>query len=276
MTGTRYPCVVTVAGSDSSGGAGIQADLKTFSALRCYGASVLTALTAQNTCGVFGVYPISSSFVGAQMDAVFADLAIDAVKTGMLHSADVIQMVAERLARVRPDHLVVDPVMVAKSGDRLLQDDAVEALTRLLIPLATVITPNRDEAERLLGQAIRTRADQAGAAIALLDAGAFAVLVKGGHVEEAGSADCLAVRGRSEPLWFEAPRVSTLNTHGTGCTFASAIAAYLARGHELPSAVASAKEYISAALAAGAQMRLGAGHGPVHHFHSLWSSGPAS
>ena len=255
---------LTIAGSDSSGGAGLQADLKTFAALGVYGASVVSALTAQNTLGVTGVHTVPASFVTKQLDAVFSDLDVKAVKTGMLANAGIIAAVADAL-RARPGiPLVVDPVMVATSGDRLLQPDAVEVYRRALFPLATLITPNLPEAAALLGTAVAT--DLAGAeaqARALLAFGAGAVLVKGGHRAGPEAIDVLAMS--HEVVHVKAPWIDTSNTHGTGCTLSAAIAAFLASGRSLVEAVEAAKRYLTGALAAAKSHTLGGGHGPVDH-----------
>lgn len=263
------PVALTMAGSDSSGGAGIQADLKTFAALGVYGASVITALTAQNTQGVTGIHQVPADFVTAQIDAVFADLAVGAVKIGMVAELSVIGAIAGGLARWQPKHVVLDPVMVATSGDRLLKADAVDALRSKLIPLASVITPNLPEAAALLDEAVATTesaiADQGRRLLAL---GSRAVLIKGGHGEGAESVDYLATSGGTIPL--PAPRVATKNTHGTGCSLSSAIAAGLARGEDLESAVRNAKAWVSAAIAAADRFSVGHGHGPIHHFHRYY------
>jgi hydroxymethylpyrimidine/phosphomethylpyrimidine kinase len=260
------PIALTVAGSDSSGGAGIQADLKTFAALGVYGASVITALTAQNTQGVTGIHQVPADFVTAQIDAVFADLAVGAVKIGMVAELSVIAAIAAGLARWQPRHVVLDPVMVATSGDRLLKADAVEALRTKLIPLASLITPNLPEAAALLEEAVATTegavTDQGKRLLAL---GARAVLIKGGHGEGAESIDYLVTSSGTIPL--SAPRVATRNTHGTGCSLSSAIAAGLAKGEDMETAVRNAKAWVSAAIAAADRFSVGHGHGPIHHFH---------
>ena len=261
--------VLTIAGSDSGGGAGIQADLKTFSALGTYGASVITALTAQNTRAVTAIHEVPPEFVTAQLDAVFEDIAIAAVKIGMLSSPGIIEAVATGIRRHRPRHVVVDPVMVAKSGDRLLREDAVSALKEQLLPVATVITPNLPEAAVLLGApAPRDEPGMIEAATALRRLGPAAVLLKGGHMAHEDSIDVLD--DGEEPLTLVAPRVATSNTHGTGCTLSSAIAASLARGLPLRAAVRAAKAYLTGALQAADRLDVGHGHGPVHHFHALW------
>lgn len=264
-----YRRLLTIAGSDSGGGAGIQADLKTFAALDCYGMSVICALTAQNTMGVTAIHDVPAEFVGAQLDAVLDDIGVDAVKIGMLQSPEVVRVVADRLRRADIRRIVLDPVMVAKSGHKLLRDDAVAAVRDELLPLAMIATPNLPEAAVLTGLPLRDRADMQVAAARLLAAGPAAVLVKGGHLEAGDCDDCLCLRGPGGEAvfqWFGAPRIETVNTHGTGCTLSSAIAAFLARGLGIAEAVASAKDYLTQALRAGALYRLGHGHGPVHHF----------
>ncbi|MFN0071771.1 MAG: bifunctional hydroxymethylpyrimidine kinase/phosphomethylpyrimidine kinase [Chloroflexota bacterium] len=257
---------LTIAGSDSGGGAGIQADLKTFSALGVYGMSVLTAITAQNTRAVTAVEEISIDMIGAQIDAVLSDIGAGAIKTGMLSSAAIIEIVADRLRFHGADRLVVDPVMVAKSGDHLLRTDAVDTLRSVLLPLATVVTPNLPEAEVLVGRPVTSLAEMRDAARALTELGVRSVVVKGGHM--AGDPVDVFFDGRD---WLElhSRRIETTSTHGTGCTLASAIAAHLALGDSLVEAVQKAKAYLTEAIARA--YPLGHGHGPVHHFHAWWS-----
>lgn len=266
---SKTPIAVTIAGSDSSGGAGIQADLKTFSALGVYGASVITALTAQNTHGVTAIHDVPPDFIAAQIDAVFSDLDVAAVKIGMLSQPAAIEAVAAGLDRHRQDNVVLDPVMVAASGDRLLAPAAVDVLKRALMPRARVITPNLPEAAALLETAVaqseRSMQAQAEKLIAL---GARAVLIKGGHGSGPLSIDLLV--SPEGVTRFEAERISTKNTHGTGCTLSSAIAAGLARGWNLPKAVSEAKIYVTGAIAASDELAVGSGHGPLHHFHRLY------
>jgi hydroxymethylpyrimidine/phosphomethylpyrimidine kinase len=260
---------LTIAGSDSGGGAGIQADLKTFSALGVYGCSVITALTAQNTRAVTAVLEVPAHFVTAQLDAVFSDLKIGAVKIGMLGTIEVIEAVAAGIERWHPDWVVLDPVMVAKSGDRLLRDDAVAALRDRLIPLADLITPNLPEAAVLLDEAPAKDAEAMPAqAERLLSLGPEAVLLKGGHLDGPKSPDFF--HSGKQSTWLDAPRVPSRHTHGTGCTLSSAIAAFLALGWPLAAAVAGAKRYLGDAVAGADQLRVGQGRGPVHHFHRLW------
>jgi hydroxymethylpyrimidine/phosphomethylpyrimidine kinase len=263
------PVALTIAGSDSSGGAGIQADLKTFAALGVYGASAITALTAQNTEGVSGIHSVPAEFVTAQIDAVFSDLDVAAVKIGMVAQRESIDAIAAGLKRWSPRHVVLDPVMVATSGDRLLASEAVAALRKNLIPLASVITPNLPEAAALLDVAMATsEADVESQGRRLLAFGCRAVLIKGGHGEGAESIDYL-IRAEGA-IALSAPRVATRNTHGTGCSLSSAIAAGLAKGEELELAVRNAKTWISAAIAAADRFSVGRGHGPIHHFHKFY------
>ena len=260
---------VTIAGSDSSGGAGIQADLKTFSALGVYGASVITALTAQNTRGVSGIHDVPAAFITAQIDAVFSDLKVGAVKIGMLSQPAAIKAVAAGLKRHEVKNVVLDPVMVAASGDRLLAPEAVEVLRRVLIPRATLITPNLPEAAALLDALeATTEPEMKDQAQQLLHLGAKAVLLKGGHATGAESVDFLVQPTSVARL--AADRIPTVNTHGTGCTLSSAIAAGLAKGLPLAEAVREGKAYVTAAIAASGKLHIGHGFGPTHHFHAWW------
>jgi hydroxymethylpyrimidine/phosphomethylpyrimidine kinase len=260
--------VLSIAGSDPSGGAGIQADLKTFAARGVYGMAVITALTAQNTQGVSGVEAISPGFVEDQIEAIFEDIRVDAVKIGMIANAGIARAVAGVLSEHRGAPVVLDPVMVAKGGAPLLQPDAVEALTTRLLPLAAVLTPNLPEAAALLGEPVAAdRTGMAAQATRLRALGPAAVLVKGGHLEGGGSPDVLATADGLE--WFEVERIPTRNTHGTGCTLSSAIAAELAKGAPATEAVATAKAYLAGAIVAADRLSVGSGHGPVHHVHSL-------
>jgi len=260
---------VSIAGSDSGGGAGIQADLKTFSALGVYGATVITALTAQNTHGVSAIHDVPPEFVTAQIDAVFSDLAVGAVKIGMLSRAPVIKAVAQGLDRWKQTQVVLDPVMVATSGDRLLAPDAVDMLRRELLPRARVVTPNLPEAAALLDAKIAaSEAEMQAQAERILALGAKAVLIKGGHGEGEESVDLLLDGQTMTRLAVH--RIATQNTHGTGCTLSAAIAAGLAKGQDLATAAREAKEFVTDAIAAADLLEVGGGHGPVHHFHSLW------
>jgi hydroxymethylpyrimidine/phosphomethylpyrimidine kinase len=263
------PAALTIAGSDSSGGAGIQADLKTFAALGVYGASVITALTAQNTQGVTGIHQVPADFVTAQIDAVFADLDVGAVKIGMVAEPSVIAAIAAGLQRWSPGQVVLDPVMVATSGDRLLAEDAVEALRAKLVPRASILTPNLPEAAALLNEPMASsEAAIESQGRRLLALGCPAVLIKGGHGQGSESIDYF-VR-ESGTIALAAPRVATENTHGTGCSLSSAIAAGLAKGEDLETAVRSAKAFVSAAIAAADRFSVGHGHGPIHHFHGFY------
>lgn len=263
---------VTIAGSDSGGGAGIQADLKAFSANGVYGASVLTALTAQNTRGVSAIHDVPTEFVRAQMDAVYSDLSVKATKIGMLASATIIETVAAGLKAHETGPIVLDPVMVAASGDPLLAESAVASLISELVPLADVITPNLHEAARMLDAPIAaSEADMLSQAEQLMGLGARSVLLKGGHGTGDDSND-LFLTAAGEPVWFRQTRIATENTHGTGCTLSSAIAAGLARQMALREAIAAANQYVHGAIAAADQLEIGSGHGPVHHFYQMWSA----
>ena len=264
------PIALTIAGSDSGGGAGIQADIKTFSALGVYGASVITALTAQNTLGVRAIFDVSPDFISQQIDAVFEDLAVGAVKIGMLSQADVIEAVAAGLERHGVAQAVLDPVMVATSGDPLLRPEAISHLRERLLSLAGLITPNLPEAALLLGEEVpRDESAMPAMAERLLALGARAVLLKGGHLGGTESVDIF--HDGTAPRRLAVPRIETPNTHGTGCTLSSAVAAYLARGLPLAAAVEKAKAYLTAALAAADRLQIGGGHGPVHHFYRIWN-----
>lgn len=256
--------VLTIAGSDCSGGAGIQADIKTMTAHKVYAMSAITALTAQNTTGVYGVQEATPAFLKQQLDCIFTDIVPDAVKIGMVSSADLIGVIADALTQYHARHIVLDPVMVATSGGRLMADNAAEALQSRLFPLAEVITPNIPEAEVLSGLTIRSKADMEQAARRIAAKTAGAILVKGGHLADTAD-DLLLADGES--LWLEGARVDTANTHGTGCTLSSAIASNLALGSPLADSVARAKAYITAALKAG--LNLGRGNGPLNHMALL-------
>lgn len=273
-TSNKTPITLTIAGSDSGGGAGIQADIKAISATGGYACSVITALTAQNTLGVSGIYSVNKDFVAKQLDAVFTDLAIQSVKIGMLSDSDVIDIVAEKLRQYQPKFVVLDPVMVATSGDLLLQQNAISSLKQHLLPLADIITPNLPEAATLLGKAIpETQTQMYNMVENLRDlcnktGKRQYVLLKGGHLEnDSESIDLLISPENITPL--TAKRVETRNTHGTGCTLSAAIASFLAQGLCLDAAVKSAKDYISQALAHANELTIGQGHGPVNHFYAL-------
>ncbi|KAF0812093.1 Hydroxymethylpyrimidine/phosphomethylpyrimidine kinase [Andreprevotia sp. IGB-42] len=265
MTKQHYPRVLTIAGSDSGGGAGIQADLKTFAALGCYGMTAVTALTAQNTLGVTAIHAVPADFLAAQLDAVFSDIGVDAVKIGMLHAPEVVDVVAAKLLQWRPATVILDPVMVATSGARLIENATIGRMVDTLFPLATLVTPNLDELALLVDAvAITERAQLQTAALRLLGMGCQAVLAKGGHL--AGETVCdilVAADGHSSVL--EAPRIASNNLHGTGCTLSSAIAAHSALGLPLLEAITAARAYISGAIAHGAEVTTGGGHGPLNH-----------
>lgn len=263
----HYPRVLSIAGSDSGGGAGIQADLKTFSALGCYGMTAITAITAQNTLGVRGIHGIPPAMLADQIAAVVEDIGVDAVKIGMLHSPEVVRVVAQALRQYRLTQVVLDPVMVATSGDRLIASETVQVLVQELFPLATLVTPNLDEAELLLGQSIPGPDALEPAAKALLALGAQGVLLKGGHLPGDQVVDQLLLPGQPS-VRLASPRIASRNVHGTGCTLSSAIAAHLALGQPLTQAVRLARQYILAAISAGAAVRTGQGHGPLNHGHA--------
>ena len=265
----NYYRALTIAGSDNSGGAGIQADLKTFSALGCYGMSVITALTAQNTQGVKGIQEIDPQFIEKQMNSILDDIGVDAIKIGMLFNTPVIKTVAKCLREIKECPIVLDPVMFAKSGDRLLQEEAIESIKNKLFPLATIITPNIPEAEALLGCSIESFESMQQAAVDLNKLGPKAVVVKGGALSARTSDDCLVFEG-GEPQWLKQERIDTKNLHGAGCTFSSAISTFLARSYNLEDAVKEAKTYLTQALIAGADKNLGHGKGPVMHFYNTW------
>ncbi|NKB51618.1 MAG: bifunctional hydroxymethylpyrimidine kinase/phosphomethylpyrimidine kinase [Rhizobiaceae bacterium] len=262
---------LTIAGSDSGGGAGIQADLKTFSACGVYGASVLTALTAQNTLGVSAIHDVPADFIRAQMNAVFSDLTVNAVKIGMLSQPAAIEAVAEGLKQDAKFAIVLDPVMVAESGDPLLADDAESSLVKHLFPIAELITPNLHEAARLLKTSpAQSNQQMQQQAQHLIDMGAQSVLLKGGHRGGDRADDCY-VAADGSISWFQGPFIDTNNTHGTGCTLSSAITSFLAKGDDMPTSINKAKEYIIKAIAAADTLEIGSGAGPVHHFHQYWN-----
>ncbi|MDI9334482.1 MAG: bifunctional hydroxymethylpyrimidine kinase/phosphomethylpyrimidine kinase [Cytophagales bacterium] len=264
---STYIRILTIAGSDSGGGAGIQADLKTIAALGCYGMSAITAITAQNTLGVTGIEAVSPKMLAAQIDAVVSDIGVDAVKIGMLHDPEVVHVVADAIRKYQLSHnlsrIVLDPVMVASSGDALIAPPTVAVLVKELFPLVTVITPNLDEAALLLGRPINSRAELDAAAHDLVQLGAKAALLKGGHLAGDDVTDVLLANGKLHS--FSSPRIASHNTHGTGCTLSSAMACYLGMGLPLDAAVAKARSYILQAIAAGSQVTIGAGHGPLNH-----------
>jgi len=263
---THTPVVLAIAGSDSGGGAGIQADLKAIAACGGYGATAVTALTAQNTLGVQGVFGVPAEFVAQQIDSVMQDIGADVWKIGMLGNVEIIECVAERALRYNVEKLVLDPVMVAKGGDRLLRDDASDALRRILVPRALLVTPNHHEAGALADLTIDTIEDMHEAAMVIHSFGARNVLVKGGDLPGAGQQSLDVLFDGNGYRVFSAPRIASKNTHGTGCTLASAIAAGLARGVVLEDSIANAKAYVGRAITGGAELGIGGGHGPLQHF----------
>lgn len=266
-----YKKALTIAGSDSGGGAGIQADLKTFSANGVYGMSAITAITAQNTRGVTDIHPIPEDMIKKQITAVMDDIGTEAIKIGMLHSSSVIRTVIESLNQYNPDNIVIDPVMVATSGDKLLQDEAIDTLINDMLPIATVITPNLPEAEIILGHSIKTKVQFFEAAKELGQTKARAILLKAGHFEDKELTDVLYITETEELIELTGTRIDTQNTHGTGCTLSSAVAAQLAKGHKLKDAVKLGLQYIHNSIQTGAEYQLGHGHGPVHHFYNFWN-----
>ncbi|GAA4420855.1 bifunctional hydroxymethylpyrimidine kinase/phosphomethylpyrimidine kinase [Acidovorax lacteus] len=262
--GSRYARVLSIAGSDSGGGAGIQADLKTCAALGCYGATAITAITAQNTEGVRSIHAVPAGMLRDQIAAVVEDIGVDAVKIGMLHAPEIVRVVADALQEYRLQRVVLDPVMVATSGDRLIAEETVSVLVQELFPLATVVTPNLDEASLLVGRSLQSPEQLDGAAQELLALGAASVLLKGGHLPGDEVQDLLVERSGASQRWSSI-RIPSRNVHGTGCTLSSAIACYLALGEPLAQAVALARQYILGAIAAGADVQTGRGHGPLNH-----------
>ncbi len=271
MKNKQYRTVLTIAGSDSIGGAGIQADLKTFSALGCYGMSVITAVTAQNTATVNGIHPIPPEFIEQQLQTVITDIRPDAIKIGMLFSEEIVCAVANQLRKHPLQNIVLDPVMISQSNCHLIEDSAAEAIVRELFPLADVITPNTLEATHLTGCAINSYEDMIKPAKILAKTGCKSVLIKGGHLEkETMCSDFLYFPDNHEPVSYGGLRISTNNDHGTGCTLSSAIAAFMAQGKDIRESVAKAKEYIHEAIDKGSEYIIGKGSGPVHHFCRFW------
>lgn len=269
MINATKPIILSIAGTDPSGGAGIQADIKSISANGGYAASVITALVAQNTCGVQGIQTIPPNFITQQLESVFNDLTIAAVKIGMLHDAQVIKVIAQALSQYHPPIVVLDPVMVAKNGSPLLQKDAIDALQQLLLPKVQLITPNLSEAEALVQDNLTDRDSMSQAAMQLGDAYGCRVLIKGGHLLDEESPDVLFDPTPGTIQWFESKRISTRNTHGTGCSLSSAIATYLGRGYSYSESIQHAKYYLTQAIEHGALQTIGHGSGPVDHFYFL-------
>jgi len=267
----HYKKALTIAGSDSSGGAGIQADLKTFAANGVYGMSAITAITAQNTEGVRDIHPIPIKILESQIAAVMDDIGADAVKIGMLHSSEVIQTVLDALKKYQMENVVLDPVMVATSGDKLLRDEAIETLIKDLLPAASVITPNIPEAEIILEKKIKTEEDFQNAARELSQTGAKSVLLKSGHFKGGELSDIFYITSKDELIEMPFKRIETKNTHGTGCTLSSAVASWLALGYPLKEAIQKGMEYTHQAIFEGSAYQIGKGHGPVHHFYKFWS-----
>lgn len=266
----QYHRVLTIAGSDSGGGAGIQADIKTISACGCYAMSAITAITVQNTVGVKSVYPLPPEAISGQISAVLDDIGADAIKIGMLHSSEVIKTVKNTIAGYNIKNIVLDPVMVAKSGDKLLQDEAIETLKNILMPVVRVITPNIPEAEILLGEKIHVQEELPQIAKKLSMNRKISVMLKAGHLTNRKLVDIFYNAEEDTLLALKSKRINTKNTHGTGCTLSSAIASFLALGLSLNEAIKKAKEYIDQAIVTGANYKLGKGHGPVHHFFKYW------
>lgn len=271
MGSNQFYKVLSIAGFDGSGGAGIQADLKTFSALGCYGTTALTALPVQNTLGVRSIYDITTLCIEEQIKAILDDMHMNAVKIGMLHRQDIIESVANILCQYSVQNIVLDPVMIAKSGDKLLMPNAINTMREALFPITTVLTPNLLEASELLGREIRSKAQMEKAALELIEMGPEAVVVKGGHLN-GNCDDCLALKNSTVEIhWLSSQRIQTKNTHGTGCTFSAAIASFLAHGFTIFDSVSRAKQYLTKSIEAGANVTTGQGNGPVHHFHHLWN-----
>lgn len=268
----HYKRALTIAGSDPSGGAGIQADLKTFSACGCFGTSAIVAVVDENTVGVTGVHPVPVDFVTGQIKSVLDDIGTDAVKIGMLHSSELIMAIKETLSNYDIKNIVLDPVMVATSGDKLLQDEAIETLKSELVPFARVITPNIPEAEVLLGRKINGQEEFSLVARELSAKNHVSVLLKAGHLKDEKLTDVFYNAETDEIIELTSERVYTKNTHGTGCTFSSAIAAFLAHDLPLNEAIRQAKDYMKSAITAGAEYEIGKGHGPVHHFFKFWDN----
>lgn len=264
----KYHSVLTIAGSDCSGGAGIQADIKAISALGGYAASAITAITVQNTCGVTGIHPVPASYVKAQIEAVMTDIKPSAIKIGMINDVEIVKAIAESIKKYKPKFVVFDPVMVSTSGCKLIEDKAIEAIKKELIPLSTIITPNLSEAMVLTGDNISDAASMTAAGNKILESGCGAVLIKGGHLERNDMCDVLCIKGENTPYIYTASKISSKNTHGTGCTLSSSIATYLALGETLREAVRKAKDYVHKGILNGKDVCIGSGHGPLNHFYS--------
>lgn len=264
----KYHSVLTIAGSDCSGGAGIQADIKAISALGGYAASAITAITVQNTCGVTGIHPVPASYVKAQIEAVMTDIKPSAIKIGMINDVEIVKAIAESIKKYKPKFVVFDPVMVSTSGCKLIEDKGIEAIKKELIPLSTIITPNLSEAMVLTGDNISDAASMTAAGNKILESGCGAVLIKGGHLEGNDMCDVLCIKGENTPYIYTASKISSKNTHGTGCTLSSSIATYLALGETFREAVRKAKDYVHKGILNGKDVCIGSGHGPLNHFYS--------
>ena len=264
----KYHSVLTIAGSDCSGGAGIQADIKAISALGGYAASAITAITVQNTCGVTGIHPVPASYVKAQIEAVMTDIKPSAIKIGMINDVEIVKAIAESIKKYKPKFVVFDPVMVSTSGCKLIEDKAIEAIKEELIPLSTIITPNLSEAMVLTGDSISDAASMTAAGNKILESGCGAVLIKGGHLEGNDMCDVLCIKEENTPYIYTVSKISSKNTHGTGCTLSSSIATYLALGETLQEAVRKAKDYVHKGILNGKDVCIGSGHGPLNHFYS--------
>ncbi|MGL4518296.1 MAG: bifunctional hydroxymethylpyrimidine kinase/phosphomethylpyrimidine kinase [Phocaeicola sp.] len=264
----KYISILTIAGSDSGGGAGIQADLKTIAALGAYGTTAITALTAQNTTGVKAIYPIPANFLTAQIEAVMEDIAPGGIKIGMINDTEIVRAIAEAIDRYAPPVVVFDPVMVSTSGHRLVEEAAIKVLRQELIPRCTLITPNLKEAEVLLGREVVTIEEMKVAAAQLAQSTHTAVLIKGGHLAGGNMCDVLQLLDKKEPILFETPQIESQNTHGTGCTLSAAITTYLTMGQTIPEAVEGAKRFVTAGIEAGKDITTGEGHGPLNHSYS--------
>lgn len=264
----KYPIILSIAGSDSSGGAGIQADLKTISALGAYGATAITAITVQNTMGVRAIHAVPPEYVKGQIEAVMDDILPDAIKIGMINDIEIIRVIVSCISKYKPQHIVFDPVMVSTSGSKLIEENAIEVLIKELIPLTDLITPNLNEAEVLIGKKIEDVEDMKRAAKQLLAFGSKGVLVKGGHLTGKKMYDILQMNDCAEPFVFTGTHIESKNVHGTGCTLSSSIATYLALGYDMPEAVEKAKEYVCGAIDAGKDIIIGQGNGPLNHSYA--------
>lgn len=264
----KYPVILSIAGSDSSGGAGIQADIKAISALGGYAATAITAITVQNTMGVRAIHAIPPEYVKGQIEAVMDDLSPDAIKIGMINDIDIVKVIAGCIRKYHPKHVVFDPVMVSTSGSKLIEDNAIEVLTKELMPLTDLITPNLDEAVVLTGKPIRNPEEMKTAAQELLSFGSKNVLVKGGHLAGEEMCDVLQLGPGTTPILFTGKHIESNNVHGTGCTLSSSIATYLALGYDMAEAVKLAKDYITGAIEAGKDVSIGHGNGPLNHFYA--------